>query len=194
MNYDESTASSNTGPIGGDSIGADQEHSRWIEMLHDRTLVAIRPMTEQDAAAEHAFTEALSSRLRHLRFQGQLVCPFTALTRQFDVIGQDRTLAFAAFIPDGLNESILGIGSYSTTADGSSCTCDVAALDEWHCRGLGSMLMRHLIEIARGKGIDYMFGADSVQNAPMIELAERLGFSQQINPGDRSQILHGLWL
>jgi GNAT superfamily N-acetyltransferase len=188
-NYLESGAS-----FSADQIGLDPDQSPWFEMLQDSTMVAMRPMTENDAGAERTFTEALAPRLRRLRFHGQLVCPFMTQARQFEEIGQGRTIAFAAFIPEGQNESILGFSSYSTNSTESSCTCDVAVLDEWHRRGLGSMLMKHLIEIARGKGIDYMFGADSVQNAPMIELAKRLGFSQQIDPRDRSRIVHGLWL
>jgi GNAT superfamily N-acetyltransferase len=194
MNFDESIASFSTDRIGTDPIGTDPDQSRWFEMLQDSTMIAMRPMTEHDAGVERTFTEKQAPRLRRLRFQGQLVCPFMTLARQFKKVGQDRTLAFAAFILDGQHESIVGVSSYSTNGDASSCTCDVAVLEEWHRRGLGSMLMQHLIEIARGKGIDYMFGEDSVQNAPMIELAERLGFSQQINPRDRSRILHGLWL
>jgi GNAT superfamily N-acetyltransferase len=204
MNYIESTTSFTADPMGMDRAGLepagmartgmDQDQSRWIEMLQDSAFVAIRPMTERDAGTERTFTQALSSRLRRLRFQGQLVCPFKTLAMQFDEIGQSRSLTFAAFVPEGANESILGISSYSANADGSSCTCDVAVLDEWHRRGLGSMLMRHLIEIARGNGIDYLFGADSVRNSSMIDLAERLGFSQQIDPHNRFRILHGLWL
>jgi GNAT superfamily N-acetyltransferase len=204
MNHLESTASFSPdpiepdpigmGPIGMDPIGMDPDQSRWFEMLQDSTMIAIRPMTEHDAGTERTFTKALAPRLRRLTFQGQLVCPFMPRARQFEEIGQGRTVAFAAFIPEGQNESILGIGRYSTNSDASRCACNVAVLVEWHRRGLGAMLMKHLIDIARGHGIDYMFGADSVNNAPMIEQARRLGFSQQINPRDRSRVLHGLWL
>ena len=114
MTYDESIASFRTDPI-----GADPEHSRWIETLQDSTLVAIRPMTEHDTGAERTFIEALAPRLRRMRFQGQLVCPFVMLARQFEEIGRGRTLAFAAFIPEGQNESILGVSNYSTNSDGS---------------------------------------------------------------------------
>ena len=188
MNFLESSA------LLAGQIGVDPDPSRWIETLQDRALVAIRPMKEHDAGAERQFTDAHAPRLQRLRFNGQLVCPFMRLATHFEEVGQGRTLAFAAFIPEGQNESILGVSSYSTNSDESSCTCDVVVLDEWHRRGLGSMLMKHLIEIARGKGIDYKFGTDSVGNEAMIEQARRLGFAQQINPHDRSRVLHGLWL
>ena len=57
-------------------------------------------------------------------------------------------MAFAAVVRDGAKHNIVGVGRYTATRDVRTCECAVTVLDDWLKRGLGSVLMRHLIDVA----------------------------------------------
>ncbi len=169
-------------------------YPRWTEVLRDQTHVVIRPISKQDLAEERAFIEALSPQSRRFRFLGQVQHPSSELIKQFTDIDYSHDVAFAAIVPDGVRENFLGVSRYSTSRDGTSCECAVTVLDEWHHKGLGTVLMRHLIEVARARGIRYMISIDSVENVEMADLARYLGFTRCIDPEDRTQVIHSLQL
>ena len=66
--------------------------------------------------------------------------------------------------------------------DGKTFECAVTVSDEWQGKGLGYLLMRHLIEVARQRGIKRMYSVDSAQNQKMRALATDLGFTRKIDP------------
>src|SRR5512141_2405037 len=179
-------------PVMAWNLGPD--YPRWKEILRDKTQVVIRPVTKQDGAKEREFIEALSPRSLRFRFLGQVRHPSSDLIRKFTDIDYTHEVAFAAVVPDGEHEKFLGVSRYSANADGTSCECAVTVLDEWHNKGLGTVLMKHLIEVARARGILYMYSIDSVENTDMEELARYLGFTRSVDPEDGTQAVHSLWL
>ena len=52
------------------------------------------------------------------------------------------------------------------------------------------MLMMHLIEVAKSRGIQRMWSVDSAANVAMSELAHDLGFHREQDPEDASQVIH----
>jgi acetyltransferase len=54
--------------------------------------------------------------------------------------------------------------------------------DAWQGRGLGSELMRRLIDVARREGLARVHGEILATYGPMIRLSRRLGFA--VEPGD----------
>jgi len=169
-------------------------YPHWSELLRDQTRVAIRPITKDDAALERAFIEALSPQARRFRFLGQMSHPSQDMVRKLTDIDYDHDVAFVAIAPDAVPEKFVGISRYSTSRDGTSCECAVAVLDDWQDRGLGTALMRHLIEVARSRGICYIYSIDAAENAEMAELARYLGFNRTTDQEDETQVIHSLWL
>lgn len=179
-------------PIMGWALGP--EYPRWTETLRDRTRVAIRPITRADADREREFIESLSPQTLRFRFLGQVRHPGSKLIEDLTDIDYQRDVAFAAVMPDDADEKILGISRYSTSRDGTSCECAVTVRDDWHHRGLGTVLMQHLIEVAKARGILFMVSIDSAGNLEMAELARFLGFTRSIDPQDGTQVIHRLLL
>jgi acetyltransferase len=58
--------------------------------------------------------------------------------------------------------------------------------DEWQGTGLGRLMMRSLISIARDRGLKTMLGLVLTENVPMLKLCEELGFHSLAEPGDPS--------
>jgi GNAT superfamily N-acetyltransferase len=140
---------------------AGPEYPRWSETLRDHSHVLIRPITKQDKDAERAFIEGLSAQARRFRFLGQVRSPSERMIEQFTNIDYVHEVAFVAVVADDSRERIVGVSRYSTDEAGLHCECAGAVSDEWQNKGLGTLLMKHLIEVARARGIRTMMSLDA---------------------------------
>jgi GNAT superfamily N-acetyltransferase len=170
------------------------EYPRWSETLHDKHVVLIRPITPKDKAAEREFIERLSPEAKHFRFLGQIGTPSERMLEQFTNIDFVKDVGFVGVVRENGSERIIGVSRYSADADGTRCECAVTVSDEWQHKGLGSLLMKHLIEVARSHGIRTMFSIDSAENIAMSDLARFLGFKTRIDPDDPRLLIHELQL
>lgn len=168
------------------------DYPRWSETLRDNSHVLIRPINKQDKSAERDFIEQLSSSARRFRFLGEVRHPSERLLEQFTDIDYVHDVAFVAVTPEGAGERIVGVSRYSTDVDERNCECAVTVSDEWQQKGLGTLLMKHLIEVARAKGIRRMTSIDLADNRRMEDLARYLGFRTRVDPSNASQVLHEL--
>ncbi len=170
------------------------EGDHWIEPLRDGTPVLIRPLRAEDREREEEFLGRLSPGARRLRFLGTFSQVSPALVdRLMDIDYQDR-MAFVALVHDDGRLREIGVSRYSATGDGKRCECAVTVAEDWQGRGLGVILMRHLIDVARRKGFAQMFSIDATDNMAMRDLASYLGFQRRLDPGDSSQVIHSLEL
>jgi len=170
------------------------DYPRWSEALRDGTRVVVRPLTREDADRERDFIESLSPESLRFRFLGQARHPDAEFLARLTDIDYQRDVAFAAVAADDAGGKFLGVSRYGTTPDGISCECAVTVLDDWHRKGLGTLLMRHLIEVARARGILFMHSIDAADNVEMDALARYLGFTRHRDPQDATQVVHRLVL
>ena len=166
----------------------------WVETLRDGTHVVIRPIRSADAALERRFIGQLSPESRRMRFLGQLKEPSDALIRQFTDIDYQRDMAFIALVHRDGETREIGVSRFSLGADGTTCECAVTVSDDWHHKGLATLLMRHLITVARARGIRAMISYDAVENTDMRDLAGFLGFARIADPDDPHMVIHRLAL
>jgi GNAT superfamily N-acetyltransferase len=166
--------------------------SQWKEKLRDGTTVLIRPIHGEDAGIERRFIEQLTPAARRLRFLGEIKTPSAAMIDQFTHPDPAHDAAFVALIADGADKREIGVARFSGRPDGLACECAVVVSDEWQGRGLATALMRHLIGVARDRGIECMYSIDTAGNNAMRDLAEHLGFQRKPDPDDATQVLHVL--
>ncbi|HEY8011639.1 MAG TPA: GNAT family N-acetyltransferase [Rudaea sp.] len=184
------TNGATSAPRGVVSLGIDSVDMQWREKLRDGTSVLIRPIRDDDADMERRFIEQLSPQSRRFRFLGEMKSPSPELLKQFTHLDHASEVAFVALIADGAGEREIGVSRYSARSDGLSCECAVAVSDEWHNQGLATLLMQHLIEVARRRGIESMYSLDAGSNEAMRDLADHLGFARKTDPNDVTQVLH----
>lgn len=170
------------------------EEPHWGDTLRDGTRVLIRPIQRSDAALERAFIRRLSPESRRLRFLGSISDPSDELIRRLTDIDYQHDVAFIALVHRGGEEVEIGVSRFSIGADGQSCECAVAVSDEWQNKGLGAILMRHLIGVARMRSVHTMVSFDAADNTAMRDLAEFLGFRRERDPDDATQVIHTLVL
>jgi GNAT superfamily N-acetyltransferase len=174
------------------SRGPEAPATEWKEKLRNGTSVLIRPIRDDDVELERRFIEELSPQSRRFRFLGEVKRPSDELLRQFTHVDHASEIAFVALMADGAEKLEIGVSRYSARADGLSCECAVAVSDEWHNQGLATLLMQHLIEVARQHGVECMYSIDAADNQAMRDLAEHLGFQRKQDPNDATQVVHTL--
>ncbi|MFC5525420.1 GNAT family N-acetyltransferase [Rhodanobacter ginsengisoli] len=168
------------------------EGTHWIESLNDGVPVLIRPLREDDRAREEAFIGRLSPQSRRHRFMDTFKEASPALVDQLMQVDHQQQEAFIALAHDNGELREVGISRYSATGKDKQCECAVTVADDWQKRGLGVLLMRHLIDQARKNGYRQLISLDAADNEPMHELASYLGFHCKRDPEDATQVVHTL--
>lgn len=166
--------------------------THWIESLRDGTWVLIRPLRSEDREREEDFIRRLSPDSRRSRFLGVFKEVSSTLLDQLMDIDYQHQMAFVALVHDNGKLREVGVSRYSATDEDTHCECAVTVADDWKERGLGALLMQHLIDIARRNGYKQMFSLDAAGNESMRDLATYLGFERRLDPADPAQAIHTL--
>ena len=64
------------------------------------------------------------------------------------------------------------------------CACALVVADAWQGRGIGSNLLRKLIDVARNRGVPELFGEILATNHGMLMMVKKLGFHTERHPED----------
>jgi len=175
------------------TLQAPADVPQWEEVLRDGSRVLIRALRKTDAELERAFIRHLSPESRRLRFLAQISEPSDALIHSLTDL-HPGDLAFVALVHREGEKRGVGISRYSMLADGITGECAVTVDDEWQSKGLGTLLMRHLIDVARRHGVHTLISMDTAGNWRMHELANDLGFTCITDPEDPTQVTYRLAL
>jgi len=70
----------------------------------------------------------------------------------------------------------------------------VTIADEWRHKGLGKLLMQHLIAYAREYGVRQLYSQDLADDPSMRELAHEIGMSVNRDPSNATQVIYSLSL
>jgi GNAT superfamily N-acetyltransferase len=165
-----------------------------IEALNDGTHILIRPLDASDRNREFEFIKNLSPESRHFRFLSTMNEASSTLLDQLMDLDYTQRMAYVALIMEGGHLIEIGVSRYAAMDGNSDCECAVAVADQWQRRGLGTLLMRALIDAARSNGFKRMISIDSSSNTHMHRLADDMGFSCEKDPLDSSQVIYGLEL
>lgn len=159
----------------------------------------LRPIRPEDAQPLQEFVRGLSDESRYMRFVSMLRELTPRMLARYTRIDYHRELALVATIqepnPDHrghLRERIIGFAHYLRNADGRGAEYALVIGDEWQRCGLGSQLMRMLIEAAHEQGLTYIDGLVLGSNRPMLGLMSYLGF--RIDPDEEDPGMRRVWL
>ena len=162
--------------------------------LRDGSLLRVRPIRPEDAAAERAFVASLSDESRYLRFMHHLHELTPQMLARFTQVDYDRELALVALTGKPGAEQIVGVARYVANPDRESAEFAIVVADVWQGKGLGRALMGKLIASAKRRGFRRLVGAILGINASMQKLVRTLGFRLRTDPDDAEQLLTELEL
>ena len=156
--------------------------SQW--QLADGTNIKIRPIRPEDASIEQSFIRELSAQSRYFRFMQGLNELTQQMLVRFTQLDYNRELALIAVLESPDKETELGVARYVMNPDSESCEFALVVADKWQNKGIGSHLMRALIEAAHQRGIKIMDGEILANNHNMLTLVGNLGFSIHTHADD----------
>ncbi|AMM23519.1 GNAT family N-acetyltransferase [Variovorax sp. PAMC 28711] len=170
----------------------DVQTEGWVRIIRGGDRVLIRPLHSQDAEMERRFIEALSPVARRFRFLETMKTPSEALLKQLTVLDPATDAAFVAVTVTGSREAPIGVGRFSADRGGKDCEFAVTVADAWQQKGLGTLLMEHLIATARQRGLRNMYSSDAWDNELMRRFAAHMGLRHEPDPDDATQVRYSL--
>ena len=145
--------------------------------LADGSDILIRPIRPEDASIEQAFVAGLSAQARYFRFMQALHELTPTMLVRFTQIDYDREMALIAVTKDAGEDKEIAVARYITNPDGNSCEFAIVVADAWLRKGIGTQLMRSLIQVAKARGLRSMEGEVLADNRPMLDMARNLEFT-----------------
>ena len=140
--------------------------------------VLLRPIRPEDEPQHAQFAQRVDAEDFQLRFfYAVRVMSHTQLAR-FTQIDYDREMAFIASVDDG-QPTAETWGVVRAIADPDNANAEFAILvrSDLKGQGLGSLLMKKIIDYCRARGTGVLTGAVLRGNTRMLALARELGFS-----------------
>ncbi|MGW1884578.1 bifunctional acetate--CoA ligase family protein/GNAT family N-acetyltransferase [Streptomyces sp. NPDC001970] len=140
-------------------------------LLADGTTVRIRTVLPGDRPRVLRLYEGMSPENLRLRF--------LTMNRDNARHDADRMCAPAASHRRALlaesGDEVVGLGEYERLARGTEADVGLAVSDGWHHRGVGTLLLEHLVSLARSDGIT-AFSADTLsENHEVLKVFGDLG-------------------
>ena len=147
--------------------------------LPDGTAVVIRAIRPEDEALLIAHHATLSEQSIRMRFFSMVKTLDRASLIRLCHLDYAREMALVAErrLPEGRSE-ILGVSRYYMSPETRDAEFAVVVTDALQGQGLGLRLMQRLIEVARARGVRRLIGSVLRDNAPMLSLAQDLGFKE----------------
>ena len=141
-------------------------------VLRDGRAAHLRPITPEDADALVAFYARVSDQSKYYRF----FAPYPTLSERdvtrFTQVDYDRRVALVVT----LGPQLIAVGRYDAI---SSVAAEVAFLveDAHQGRGLGQLLLEHLAQAGRERGLHRFVAEVLPDNVPMSRVFREMGYS-----------------
>lgn len=157
-------------------IHAQGEH---VTVADGRTL-RLRSIEASDVAGlQRCFTRLSAEAIRR-RFQHAMAELPTPMAQRLCQIDPANETALALLDESSQPAEIRGVGRIFVDETTDSAEFSVLVEESWGQLGLGSLLLRRLIEDCRRRGLSELWGYVLVENQPMLDLCRELGFERQL--------------
>ncbi len=147
------------------------------EQLRDGTPLHIRAIRPHDKQALVDLFERLSPQTIYYRFHGvkkRLSRDELVYLTELDF---HRRAALVAVLRTDGEDQLVGVGRYASAPDAPEHRAEVALTveDAHQGRGIGSILLKHLMKVACAEGITELDAYVLAENARMLQMFERTG-------------------
>ena len=142
--------------------------------LSNGTEISLRPIRPDDAVSLRQFLEAVAPEDIRARFHGALRDFSGTLLVRLTQIDYDREMALIGFrTGDPLPVGIIRLHADPDGIDGEFA---VLVRSDLHGQGLGTALMRRIVDVARSRKLSRLVGSVLRDNTRMMQLAHDFGF------------------
>jgi acyl-CoA hydrolase/GNAT superfamily N-acetyltransferase len=129
------------------------EEVRTTTVLDDGTLLSFRSMGPTDEPATRDLFYSLSQETLYYRYMSHLERIPRRQLRNFVYIDHRNEVAIVGTLREAHGEEIIAIGGYYLDQKTNRAEVAFIVRDNWQRRGIGTFIMKHLINIAKRNGI-----------------------------------------
>lgn len=149
--------------------------------VDDSSEVLIRPIRPADEPLMARFHATLSERSVYLRYFHMLALDTRIAherLRRICFVDYDREMALVAERRDPATgeREILAVGRLNKADEANEAEFAVLIGDKCQGHGLGTELVKRLLEVARAEGLDHVTADILAENRQMLEICKLLGF------------------
>ncbi|MFD6563017.1 oxidoreductase [Micromonospora profundi] len=141
-------------------------------VLPDGTELSVRPAAAEDLAAVVQLHDDCSERSRHQRYLGGSMPSPNRLRRLLEP-GRGTTLLAVGGDRAGTDRQVIAMANL--VAEGHEAEAALLVRDDWQRRGVGSALLRRLLEQAERNDCSAVLFHAHAQNVPMLRTIARIG-------------------
>jgi acetyltransferase len=157
-------------------------HYRTEGITKDGSRILVRPIHPEDEPLLLELFQRLSEETIYFRFLTNLRTLPPETLHLFANINYAQDVAMVAFRENESSRSILGVCRIMREAGSKRGEIAVVVEDAWQGKGIGSILIRHAVNIAKELGVEEVWGSASIRNKRLFVIAEKLGFSIKPSP------------
>src|SRR6185437_15590872 len=140
-------------------------------LLSDGTTVRIRPIVAEDFAAIKAMHEAMSPTNAYLRFFSMSKAAAEQEARRITrEPGPDHAALLAQY-----GDEVVGVASYEMARNAKTAEVAFAVADTMHHRGIATLLLEHLVSLARASNIEAFTAETLSENTSMLRVFSDAG-------------------
>jgi acyl-CoA hydrolase/GNAT superfamily N-acetyltransferase len=144
--------------------------------LKDGTKVLFRPIKPSDATLMQRLFYSLSKESMYERYHGYLKAMPLNRVWPHVIIDYQNEMSIVGIVMEERTENIIAIGGYVRVPNTNLAEMSLVVRDEWQNRGLGTTLLKDLIDIAKKKGFEGFKGRVLKSNAAMLQVFKKLGY------------------
>jgi acetyltransferase len=153
----------------------------WQWRTRDGAVLFIRPIRPEDEPRVAEFHTTLSERSVHMRYLHPIALSQRVAHERLAricFVDYDREIVLVAEAAGtgAPTPAILGIGRLSKLHWSEEAEFALLVSDTFQKRGLGTELLRRLVEVGRAERLRRIVGYISAENSEMIKVASKLGF------------------
>ena len=152
-----------------------------VATIRDGREIRLRPVRPEDTPALKRLFDSLTPEDRRLRLFSSMREIPDELAARLTQIDYDREMVLVALDPDDPAE-LWGGARVAADADNRRAEYSVTIRSDKQGLGLGRICLERVLEYARSRGIEEVWGSVLAENDSMLGLAERLGFTRHRDP------------
>jgi acyl-CoA hydrolase len=145
--------------------------------LADGTTLFFRPIKPTDDHALRDMCYALSEKSIAFRFFQPIKAFPHKFIQDFTNIDYSRDMALAAIIQDTGGERIIGVAHYFLNQSNNRAELSFLVRDDWQAKGVGTLLLENLVNIARKRGVAGFEASVLANNYNMLAVFYNSGYS-----------------
>ena len=159
-------------PQGGKPYPAELESVQTFKGVEIR----FRPIKPSDERLLREFFYSHSAETIYQRYHIPMKSLSPQQIQQLCTLDYDRQIALIGLVPHGEADRIVAVGRYELDPSTGMAEVAFTVHDELQGRGIGTWLMKRLIEVARNRGVRGFVGSVLSGNVKMLNLFHRSGF------------------